>query len=148
MKRIIIEGTIQGKEKGYGFLIPSDPKYNDFFIPHSDLKGAMHKDIVLAEVVCNKERTVGRVLKILERGIYEIVGVYTSTKNGGFVKPDDKKYFCDIFIPSGKGVRARTGDKVVCKIFAFPNNLLISVENKNSNRFKTCFIFKTFLRYI
>ena len=122
MKRKLIEGTIQGNEKGYGFLIPFDTELEDFFIPHGELRGAMHKDTVLCEATSEKgERTVARVLKIIERGLYEIVGTYTSSRSGGFVKPDDKKYFSDIFIPSGKGVRAKTGDKVVCKIYAFPH---------------------------
>ena len=122
MKRKLIEGTIQGNEKGYGFLIPFDTELEDFFIPHGELRGAMHKDTVLCEATSEKgERTVARVLKIIERGLYEIVGTYTSSRSGGFVKPDDKKYFSDIFIPSGKGVKAKTGDKVVCKIYAFPH---------------------------
>ena len=69
MKRQIIEGTIQGNERGYAFLIPTDGQLEDFFIPHSDLKGAMHKDLVLAEATYGKgERTTARVLKIIERG--------------------------------------------------------------------------------
>lgn len=122
MKRQIIQGTIQGNERGYGFLIPNDPLIEDFFIPHGDLKGAMHKDVVLAEATYGKgERTTARVLKILERGVSEVVGTYFSSKRGGFVTPDDRKYFCDIFVPFGKGLRAKSGDKVVCKIIAYPH---------------------------
>lgn len=122
MKREVIQGTIQGNEKGYGFLIPSNPDMEDFFIPHSELKGAMHKDVVLAEATYGKgERTTARVLKILARGINKIVGTYFSSKNGGFVVPDDKKYFCDVFVPFGLGLRAKSGDKVVCRITAYPS---------------------------
>ena len=122
MKRVVIEGVIQGNERGYGFLIPTDPTIEDFFIPHSDLKGAMHKDLVLCEATYGKgERTTARVLKILERGLTEIVGTYFSSRHGGFVTPDDRKYFTDIFVPFGKGLRAKSGDKVVCKITSYPH---------------------------
>lgn len=120
MKREIIQGRIQGNERGYGFLIPSDGKC-DYFIPHGELKGAMHGDLVLAETTdVTGERTTARVLKILERGISELVGTYFTCKSGGFVTPDDGKYFTDVFIPFGKGLRAKAGDKVVCRILSYP----------------------------
>ncbi len=121
MKREIIEGKIQGTERGYAFLLPLDATKEDFFISHSDLKGAMHGDVVLAEATSGVgNRTTARVLKIIERGITELVGTYFTGRSGGRVVPDERKYFCDIFIPFGKGVRARAGEKVVCKILAYP----------------------------
>lgn len=120
MSRVVIEGKLQGNARGYAFLIPTE-EGEDYFIPHSDLRGAMHGDFVLAEKTDGTgERTTARVLKILERGIKEVVGTYYSYRNGGFVTPDDDKYFTDIFVPSGKGIRARSGDKVVCKILSYP----------------------------
>ena len=49
MKREIVEGKIQGNERGYAFLILDNEKKEDYFIPHSDLRGALHGDIVLCE---------------------------------------------------------------------------------------------------
>ena len=119
--REVIEGRIQGNERGYAFLIPTDEKKEDYFIPHSDLRGAMHGDLVLAETTFGTgTRTTARVLKVLERGIQELVGTYFSHRTGGFVSPDERKYYNDIFIPFGKGVRAKLGDKVVCKILSYP----------------------------
>ena len=48
MAREIIEGKLQGNERGYAFLIPIDNQIEDYFIPHSDLRGAMHGDFVIA----------------------------------------------------------------------------------------------------
>ena len=116
----IIEGKLQGNERGYAFLIPFEEGIEDYFIPHGDLRGAMHGDSVLAETTSGSgERTTARVLKILERGISELVGTYFSCKSGGFVTPDERKYYSDIFIPFGKGLRAKSGDKVVCKILSY-----------------------------
>lgn len=123
MKREIIEGKLQGNSRGYAFLIPLDNRGYDYFIPHSNLKGAMHGDIVLAETTEDTgNRTTARVLKIIERGYREIVGTYFSFRGNGFVTPDDKKYFSDLFVPSGKGLRAKSGDKVVCKILSYPKS--------------------------
>ncbi len=120
-KREIIEGKLQGNERGYAFLLPLDEQKEDYFIPHSDLRGAMHGDTVLCETTSGDgPRTTARVLKILERGITELVGTYFTCKSGGFVTPDERKYYNDIFIPFGKGLRAKSGDKVVCKILFYP----------------------------
>ena len=119
--REIIEGKIQGNERGYAFLIPLEENKEDYFIPHCDLKDAMHGDTVLAETTFGHgERTTARVLKVLKRGIDKLVGTYFSNRHGGTVTPDERKYYNDIFIPFGKGVRAKSGDKVVCKILSYP----------------------------
>lgn len=118
--RNIVQGKIQGNEQGYGFLLPEDGG-NDYFIPHGDLRGAMHGDTVLAETTDGYGgRTTARVLKVISRGIEKLVGTYFTCKRGGFVTPDDRRYFCDIFVPFGKGVRARSGEKVVCRILCYP----------------------------
>ncbi len=120
MVRNIIEGKLQGNERGYAFLIPFEGE-EDYFIPHSDLRGAMHGDTVLCETTSGSgTRTTARVLKIIERGITELVGTYFSSKGNGFVVPDERKYYNDIFIPLGKGIKAKAGDKVVCKILSYP----------------------------
>lgn len=121
MKKNIIQGKLVGNARGYAFLVPDQPLSEDYFIPHSDLRGAMHGDYVMCESTSGTgNRTTARVLKILERGIKEIVGTYFTCRTGGFVTPDDGKYFTDVFVPFGKGLRARSGDKVVCKILAYP----------------------------
>ena len=126
MRREIVEGKICGNERGYAFLIPSDKKTEDYFIPHEDLKGAMHGDTVLAHVCASEDgmHTTAVVLKVLERGVKEIVGTYFSMRTGGRVAPDERKYFSDIFITAGKGLRAKNGDKVVCKILSYPKKRL------------------------
>ena len=119
-RREILEGVLSGNERGYAFLILGEGK-EDYFIPHHELKDAMHGDRVLAETTDGSgERTTARVLKVLERGISELVGTYFTCKSGGFVTPDERKYYNDIFIPFGKGLRAKSGDKVVCKILSYP----------------------------
>lgn len=123
MKRDIIEGKIQGNERGYAFLIPDlakDGLPKDYFISHSDLKDAMHGDMVLAETREDGLSTTARVLKIVKRGITHLVGTYFYNRHGGYVVPDDSRFFKDIYITDQKGQRAKSGDKVVVRILSYP----------------------------
>lgn len=119
MKKEILTGKIQGNERGYAFLIRDDGG-DDVFISHGELRGAMHGDSVICERTERAgEKPSARVLKITERGITRLVGTYFRRKGGGLVRPDDGRYFTDVFIPFGSGVRVESGDKVLCKIIAY-----------------------------
>ena len=67
---------------------------DDIFIPPNEKNNAMHGDIVLARVSSQSsgQRREGTIVRILERGVQQIVGTYTESKNFGFVIPDDKKF--------------------------------------------------------
>ena len=60
------------------------------------------------------------VIRILERGIQQIVGTYVESKHFGFVIPDDKKFASDIFIPKAASKGAVEGHKVVVKLTTYP----------------------------
>ncbi len=136
----ILKGLIQGNRNGYAFLINSNGSDIDYFIPHGNLRGAMHGDVVLAVTTNDEgERTTARVLKVVERGITELVGTYFSTKGVGYVVPDDDKYFNDVFIPKINTVRPKSGDKVVCKIVSYPKNknpegIVVKIFGQQFNR--------------
>ena len=120
----IIKGQIVGNERGYAFLVLEDNSKQDYFISHSDLKGAMHGDKVIATPISSRggKRTVARVLKVLERGIEKLTGTFFTSKMGGYVVPDEKKYFTNITISHTtlKNIKVKSGDKVVCKITDYP----------------------------
>lgn len=115
-----VKGTLVGNERGFAFLVPDDGG-EDFFISHQDLEGAMHGDTVIAVIKEKTERrTTAKVVKILERGIKQIIGTFSKVKSGGFVIPDDKKYFTDVYVPYHLSKKAKTGDKVVCDVLFYP----------------------------
>ncbi len=62
----------------------------------------------------------GTIIRILERGVTQIVGTFTESANFGFVIPDDKKFNGDIFIPKPATNGAVEGHKVVVKIIEYP----------------------------
>lgn len=113
-----IRGVIIGHSAGYAFLSHPD---GDFFISARDLGGAYHGDEVLArEIHSHGHSRACEVVKIISRGVSEVVGNFVSCKSGGFVIPDDRKFRDDIFIPFRLLGKVQTGDKVIAKITEYP----------------------------
>lgn len=121
-KMNLIRGKLTGHAKGFAFVIPDEPGMDDIFIPPNETNNAMHGDIVLARVSSETsgQRREGTIVRVLERGITQIVGTYTESKNFGFVLPDDKKFTSDIFIPKSASLGAVEGHKVVVKLTTYP----------------------------
>lgn len=95
---------------------------DDIFIPPNEVKTALNGDIVLARVTSESsgQRREGTIVRIIERGVQQIVGTYSESKHFGFVIPDDKKIATDIFIPKGSTKGAIEGHKVVVKLTSYP----------------------------
>ena len=99
-----IKGTLTGNERGFAFCTPENSErfVYDLFIPHRNLNGAMHKDEVLVEKTGEGDEAV--VVQILKRGFSKIVGSFYKDRNAGYLYPDDKNYFDNIYIPDRKSV--------------------------------------------
>ncbi|MFT8321709.1 MAG: ribonuclease R [Bacillus sp. (in: firmicutes)] len=121
-KMNLVRGKIAGHAKGFAFVIPEEKGLDDIFIPPNEVNNAMNGDIVLARVTSESsgQRREGTIVRIIERGVQQIVGTYSESKHFGFVIPDDKKIATDIFIPKGSTKGAVEGHKVVVKLTAYP----------------------------
>jgi len=121
-KMNLIKGKLQGNSKGFGFLIPEDKDENDIYIHANDMHGAMNGDTVLARVSKKSSgtRSEGEIVRVLQRANKEIVGTFSEGEHYGFVIPDDKRLFQDIFIPKSAIKGAVEGHKVVVKIIKYP----------------------------
>lgn len=121
-KMNLIRGTLVGHARGFAFVEPDEPGFDDVFVPPGELNHAMHGDKVLVRLSpkTSGARQEGTVIRILERGITEIVGTYTESKNFGFVIPDDKKIVNDIFIPKNASNGAVEGHKVIVRLTSYP----------------------------
>jgi len=121
-KMNLIRGKLSGHPKGFAFLIPEEPGMDDIFIPPGDTNGAVNGDKVLVRVSNQKSgtRREGAVVRILERGVKDLVGTYSDSKYFGFVIPDDRKFSSDIFIPKTANMGAVDGHKVVVRITSYP----------------------------
>lgn len=113
-------GTFTAHPKGFGF-VSVEGETEDIFIPESQVNGAMHMDTVEVTVspVTTGRRREGTVVKILERGMKQVVCTYEQSKTFGFAVPDNPKFGSDIFIPQGRSKGAVSGHKVVVEVTSY-----------------------------
>lgn len=114
-----LTGVFIGHPRGFGFVELSEEEGEDVYIPEEETGGAFHGDLV--QILLKKEerlgkRKEGRVVKILERGMEEIVGTFQESSGFGFVVPDNQRFLRDIFIQKENFLGARDQDKVVVHI--------------------------------
>ncbi|HEX6922449.1 MAG TPA: ribonuclease R [Bacillales bacterium] len=121
-KMNLVKGRVQGHGKGFAFIIPEVEGQNDVYVAQSDMNDAMNGDTVLVRLSAKSSgsRPEGAVVRILERGVKEVVGTYMDSKHFGFVRADDKRIANDIFIPKSGANGAVEGHKVVVKIIKYP----------------------------
>lgn len=129
-------GKLMRTTRGSAFVSGTD---QDIYIAPENVKGAMHKDLVL---VRNTNKMHGRiegvVSRILERSGETIVGTYHVNEDAGYVEADDVRAFYRIEIHKGKTLGAKEDDKVVVKLNQFPTKnhgpmgeILAVLGNKN-----------------
>lgn len=121
-KMNLVRGRLQSHPKGFGFVIPDTAGEPDIYIHANDMNGAMHGDIVLARIEkqTSGARMEGRIIRVVERGLKEIVGTFKDETYYAFVISDDKRIGRDIFIPKTAYNGAVDGHKVVVKIVRYP----------------------------
>lgn len=115
-----VEGIFEANQRGFGFVRVEGEE--DVFIPESCVHGAMHTDKVQAKITMNAkggQRREGEIVKVIERGMTELVGIYKKSKSFGFVIADNTKYTKDIYISEERSKGAVTGHKVVVRITDF-----------------------------
>ena len=83
-------GVINIKRSGIGFLIVPDGE--DIFIDKDNLDGAINDDKVLIELIKVHDKTEGRVLKVINRDLNNLIGeIYYYNNKPCFKLEDDKK---------------------------------------------------------
>lgn len=119
-KAKFVEGIYEANARGFGF-VRVEGWTEDIFIPEDQSGNAMHLDRVQVAVLQTREgkRPEGSIVKILERGITEVIGTYQKSRTYGFVIPDNSKILSDIFIAQENSMGAMDGHKVKVKIIAY-----------------------------
>lgn len=112
-----IQGVFVSNARGFGF-VAVEGQEKDYFVPEECVHGAFHKDTVLARILKHSggKRQEAEIIKVLEHGITEVVGIFQKSENYGFVVPDDLKMSQDIFISKENTFGAVDGHKVVVQI--------------------------------
>ena len=119
----LITGVYEGHSKGFGFVV-IEGEEEDIFIPKTATNGAFHKDKVLIRLTSapKGKRKEGEIVKIIERGITEIIGTFEKSRNFGFVIPDNTRFAQDIFVSKANDKGCVTGHKVVIKLTDYGND--------------------------
>lgn len=118
-------GRIQGNARGYGFFIPEDGSA-DLFVPADAMHGAMNGDKVWVrptETVSRNGSAEAEVMLIAVRAQVNIVGTFEKSQGtpGGYVIPDDTRFYMDALVYEAAAGNAKHGDKVVLKITQYPD---------------------------
>lgn len=116
-----LTGIFTGNYRGFGF-VTVEGEEEDIFIPEPYVNGAMHGDTVDVELQPPQKggkRREGRVIRIREHAVTEVVGTYEKCKTFGFVVPDNAKINRDIFVPQERSKGAVDGHKVVVELTDF-----------------------------
>lgn len=108
-------GVISINKKGFGFLIVPDGE--DIYIDKGNINGAINEDKVLVELVNNFGKIEGRVIRVLNRDLNNLIGeVYFYNNNKPYVKLEDEKKKIDIKIDSKNTNGIVEGTKVIVSI--------------------------------
>lgn len=113
-------GQLIGNKKGFGFVdIEGD---EDVFIPPTCMNGAIHGDQVIVEITSKKGLDLeGRIVKVLDRKLHQIVGEFYYKGGVGHIEPDDKKINIRIDIEQNKTMGAMNGHKVLVRLIGKKN---------------------------
>ncbi|MCK8491663.1 ribonuclease R [Spirosoma sp. RP8] len=127
----LIEGVVDHVNSRFAFVVPTSPiggradRNDDIWVSTEDLAGAVDGDrvrVIRFTDSRNRSRRVeGKVANILERGRTELVGRIDVWPTYGFVIPDSKKIYDDIFVPQEKLGAANDGDKVIVRLTKYPD---------------------------
>ena len=121
----VLRGTFISNSRGFGF-VEIEGREEDLFIPEKYTNGAFHQDIVQVALLPGSQgkRQEAQVLRIIARGMKQVVGTYERSRdNFGFVIPDNTKLSQDIFVPKECAKGAVNGHKVVVEITDYGTNL-------------------------
>lgn len=117
-----LRGTYRAHEKGFAFVIVEGGGMDDIFIPPSETNEAMQNDTVLVRILDESrgDRREGTIVRIVERGVKEVVGTYQDHEYYGLVIPDDKKITADVLVSRENSKGAVDGHKVVARLTKYP----------------------------
>lgn len=122
LKVEILTGRVDLANSKYAYIV-SEEREEDVRVYTEHLQYAMDGDLVKVEVLPSVRggRQEGVVVEVLERSRTEMVGVLELSKNFGFVVPDFKRTYFDVFVGERHLNEAQSGDKVLVRILEWPD---------------------------
>jgi len=119
-KMNLVAGSLTVHPDGFGFLTPEGGG-KDIYINTPDLKEAWHGDRVVARLEGRRgKRREGRVIRILERGLLEVIGLIGHAADTYYVEPEDEHLLFNLVIPEEKLNGAEPGHVVRARVTHYP----------------------------
>ncbi len=119
-KMDLVVGDLSVHPDGFGFVTPESGG-QDIYLTGVNLKEAWHGDRVVVRIEGRRgRRREGRVIRILERKVREVIGVLSQSGDTFYVKPEEERFLFDlVIVPEGLS-GAQPGDMVRARITNFP----------------------------
>lgn len=132
----LVTGRLSVHPDGFGFVTPDNavgrPRDIDIFIPFKGIKGAIHCDRVAVRIEGERgRRTEGVVIRILERKLKEVVGIFHKKKGISVVTPEDERLNFDILVASKDTMKAKDGQVVLVELLEPSNGF--DMESRNQS---------------
>ncbi|MFT6032398.1 MAG: ribonuclease R [Arenicella sp.] len=123
MKHAIVEhrGRVIGHVDGHGYVLTEGTR-EKVFLRAQDMRDVLHNDIVNVRVSGRdrRQKMLGQIIDIVERGNLVIVGRYFNESNTHFVVPDDQRIGQDVAVLPEHTAGAKNGQVVAIKITKHP----------------------------
>lgn len=116
----LLKAALALTSRGFGFATVEGqkPEERDIFISSENLAGASHGDTVSLRLlgITSRGRREGVVVRILNRSVTTLCGLYTEDRKGGYLLPDNPKIPFTVFIHKQKSMKAKNGEAVLARI--------------------------------
>ena len=119
-KMNLVVGDLTVHPDGYGFVTPEGGG-QDIYLTAVNLKEAWHGDRVVVRIEGRRgRRREGRVIRILERKVREVIGLLNLSGDTYYVKPEEERFLFDLIIVPEGLAGGQPGDMVRARVTNYP----------------------------
>ena len=119
-KMNLVAGELSVHPEGYGFVTPEGGG-PDIYLTAVNRKEAWHGDRVVVRIEGRRgRRREGRVIRILQRRLREVLGLLCQAENTYYVEPEDEHLVFNLVIPPEQLAGAAPGDMVRAAVTHYP----------------------------
>ncbi len=116
----LVAGDLSVHPDGFGFVTPEGGG-RDIYLTAANLNNAWHGDRVVARIEATRgRRREGRVIRILERRIQEVLGLLGQANDIYYVEPEEERQLFNLVIPREQLNGATLGQVVRAAVTTYP----------------------------
>lgn len=117
-------GILWCTKSGNGFVVTEKEEERDIFIPARSIEDAFHGDKVIVRIDHSfRGRKEGKIIKVTERRMRNVVGFLRKTNDLFFLIPEDERISRHFIVArDSRYTNLEEGDLVACKVIKFPEN--------------------------